>query len=191
MGNEASADGVIFRRAAKVVILVQSRQPSGGVLPNFQLAVLIQFGPRGLFHEEPVAPASRIDHRPIAMGRAQRSAGEHSAEGLLARIKVPTLVIAGSSSRPGASPTNITFACGLPSANTSWVAVAFSAQPSNLSRMARSSSSDLAALAAARAAMAASSVTVVSNALRLRRFQAPRFGAAPTAPGILPLQVEG
>ena len=35
-----------------------------------------------------------------------------------------------SSSRPGASPTNITRAFGLPSANTSWVAVLRKAQPS-------------------------------------------------------------
>ena len=40
-----------------------------------------------------------------------------------------------SSSRPGASPTNITRAFGLPSANTSWVAVVRNAQPSKRSRI--------------------------------------------------------
>ena len=55
-----------------------------------------------------------------------------------------------SSSQPGASPTNITRACGLPSANTSCVAVTRSAQPSKRSRMARRSSR-LAALGPPRA----------------------------------------
>jgi hypothetical protein len=62
-----------------------------------------------------------------------------------------------SSSRPGASPTNISRACGLPSAKTSWVAVALRAQPSNRSSTARSSSSVAARFAMSRAAMAASS----------------------------------
>ena len=62
-----------------------------------------------------------------------------------------------SSSRPGASPTNITRAVGLPSAKTSCVAVAFKAQPSNFSSMARNSSSVFAFFTASRAAMAASS----------------------------------
>ena len=62
-----------------------------------------------------------------------------------------------SSSRPGASPTNITRACGLPSANTSWVAVARSAQPSNRARIARRSSRLAALRAASRAAMTAAS----------------------------------
>ena len=62
-----------------------------------------------------------------------------------------------SSSRPGASPTSITRASGFPSAKTSRPAVDFSAQPSNLSRMARSSSRVFASFAAARACMTASS----------------------------------
>ncbi len=62
-----------------------------------------------------------------------------------------------SSSRPGASPTNITRACGLPSANTSWVAVVRRAQPSKRSRIARNSSRLAALRAAWRAAMMAAS----------------------------------
>src|SRR5215468_9962520 len=42
-----------------------------------------------------------------------------------------------SSSRPGASPTNMTRACGLPSAKTSWVAVVRNAHPSKRSSLAR------------------------------------------------------
>src|SRR6476659_3649313 len=62
-----------------------------------------------------------------------------------------------SSSRPGASPTNMMRACGLPSANTSRVAVFFSAQPSKFSKRVRSASSVGAVRAASRAiAMAAS-----------------------------------
>jgi len=56
-----------------------------------------------------------------------------------------------SSSRPGASPTNMMRACGLPSANTSRVAVDFSAQPSNFSSSARNTSSEGAVRAASRA----------------------------------------
>src|SRR5262249_32581148 len=60
-----------------------------------------------------------------------------------------------SSSRPGASPTNMTRACGLPSAKTSWVAVARNAQPSKRSSIARSSTRLAALFAAARAAITA------------------------------------
>ncbi len=68
-----------------------------------------------------------------------------------------------SSSRPGASPTNMMRACGLPSANTSRVAVFFSAQPSKFSSSARSASSVGAVRAASRAiAMAASGGGAVS-----------------------------
>ena len=56
-----------------------------------------------------------------------------------------------SSSRPGASPTNMMRAPGLPSANTSRVAVDFSAQPSKVSISARSASSEGAVRAASRA----------------------------------------
>src|SRR5262249_399416 len=56
-----------------------------------------------------------------------------------------------SSSRPGASPTNMMRASGFPSANTSCVAVDFSAQPSNFSISARSASSVGAMRAASRA----------------------------------------
>ena len=59
-----------------------------------------------------------------------------------------------SSSRPGASPTSMTRAPGLPSAKTSWVAVCFSLQPSKRPSAARSSSRLAAARAAARAAWA-------------------------------------
>ena len=62
-----------------------------------------------------------------------------------------------SSSRPGASPTNITRACGLPSANTSCLAVVRSAQPSNRPACARSSSRLAALRAASRAAITAMS----------------------------------
>src|SRR5882724_91238 len=68
-----------------------------------------------------------------------------------------------SSSRPGASPTNMMRACGLPSANTSRVAVDFSAQPSKFSSRARSTSSEGAVRAASRAeTIAASGAGVVS-----------------------------
>ena len=56
-----------------------------------------------------------------------------------------------SSSRPGASPTNMMRACGLPSENTRRVAVDFSAQPSKFSSSARSASSVGAVRAASRA----------------------------------------
>src|SRR5262249_48174010 len=62
-----------------------------------------------------------------------------------------------SSSRPGASPTNITLACGLPSANTSRFAVRRRAQPSNRSSRSRSASRLVAEAAARRAAMMAAS----------------------------------
>src|SRR5258706_15290428 len=62
-----------------------------------------------------------------------------------------------SSSRPGASPTNITLACGLPSANTSRFAVRRSAQPSNRSSRSRSASRLVAEAAARRAAIMAAS----------------------------------
>ena len=58
---------------------------------------------------------------------------------------------------PGASPTNMMRACGLPSANTSRVAVCFSAQPSKFSSSARSASSDGAVRAASRAEAIAAS----------------------------------
>jgi len=54
-------------------------------------------------------------------------------------------------------PTNITLACGLPSANTSRFAVKRSPQPSKLSSMARSTSRLVALFAASRAAMMAAS----------------------------------
>ena len=94
-----------------------------------------------------------------------------------------------SSSRPGASPTNITRACGLPSANTSWVAVvrkraAFEA----IEDVARSSSRLAALLAASRAAMTAASgdgggaAPAAAGRLRTagtRRDAAPAAGVEP------------
>ena len=64
-----------------------------------------------------------------------------------------------SSSRPGASPTNITRACGLPSAKTSWVAVV--AQRAALEALedgAQLLEASPRVLAASRAAMTAASV---------------------------------
>ncbi len=69
-----------------------------------------------------------------------------------------------SSSRPGASPTNMMRACGLPSENTSRVAVFFSAQPSKFSSSARNASSVGAVRAASRAELIAASGAIVASA---------------------------
>src|SRR4051794_15207575 len=62
---------------------------------------------------------------------------------------------ARSSSAPGASPTNMIRAFGLPSANTRLVAVFLSAQPSKAPSASTSSGSDAAAVASSRALAAA------------------------------------
>ena len=76
-----------------------------------------------------------------------------------------------SSSLPGASPTNMTREPGTPSANTSWVAVRFSAQPSKSAITERSVSRSVAASASARAEISAASGDFLRARLEARATQ--------------------
>ena len=111
----------------------------------------------------------------VDLGAVEPDGGEHAVEQLPGRARRRACP-AGPPRVPGASPTSMISASGLPSAKTSWVARARSGDPSKASRRARKSSRLAAAAARARASSASASCAGAGGSRGRRRQGRSRRG---------------